>query len=168
MKLRDIALCLLRVAVLALPCVASNADNGQLEIESDDITFNNETGVSVFEGNVVLQRDGLKITAERVEYFREEPEHRYAIAFGSPVRFVHQSSETDAVTEGSADKALYRFDEGELQLSGDVAIDDGQTALRANEVAYDTDTGQMRAISGDTQGTESGRVRSTIVIDDDN
>ncbi len=145
--------------------MTAHAQEGQLTIESGSIQYDSESGNSIFVGGVLIVRGGLEIRADRVEHFRESDNGEYLVAEGQPVNFMYESPDTGEMTKGWADDSIYWFKRREIELSGNVVIQNDQVTLRAQKAFYNSDTGNVRTISSPTQSDE--RVKSTIVIDDD-
>lgn len=157
-------LCSLTLATFIF-CSTAGAQSGRLTIESDSISYDADTGNSIFEGNVVIVRGSLELKADSVEHYKDEQQGDYIVANGTPVQFTYHVPERDLVTKGFSDHSVYRFESHEIQLVGNVVLQDDRTKLRAQEAIYNTETGEMRAISGSSEEQE-GRMKSTIVIDD--
>ena len=155
----------LTLAVL-LPWSAANAQDERLTVESDIIKFDADTGNSIFEGNVIIARGGLKLFAATVEHIKPEQGDDYIVANGTPVRFTYDAPETDVVTEGSSDQATYMFKKEEIQMLGNVVIHNERTTLNAHEAIYNLQSSEMRVVSTADSEQSSGRLKSTIVIDD--
>ncbi len=147
-------------------CSFANAQNERLTVESDSIEYDSDSGTSVFEGNVMIARGGLKIDADKVEHFKSTEEGDYIVAYGEPVEFTYESAERELKTQGFSVEAIYWFKTKTMRMTGDVLIKDERTTLRAHEAVYNTETGEMRAISRTAAGEDGGRLQSTIVIDD--
>ena len=152
-------------AFFAFAGMTVHAQDGQLTIESGSIQYDSESGNSVFVGSVLIVRGGLEIQADRVEHFRESDNGEHLVAEGQPVKFTYESPDTGEMTNGWADDSIYWFERREIELSGNVVIQNDQVTLRAQKAFYNSDTGNVRTISSPAESDE--RAKSTIVIDDD-
>ena len=151
---------------LLLPWSVVNAQDERLTVESDIIKFDADTGNSIFEGNVIIARGGLKLFAATVEHIKPEQGDDFIVAKGDPVRFTYDSPERESVTEGSSDQATYMFKEEEIRMLGNVVIHNERTTLNAHEAVYNLQSSEMRVVAAADSEQSSGRLKSTIVIDD--
>lgn len=120
-----------------------------VEVESDVLTVDQQTGVAVFTGNVKVVQGDMTITAQeaRVEYTPEGNAIEKVFFFGD-VLFV---SPTDAA---QAEEAVYTLPSGEVVMSGSVLLTQGRTTIAGNRLTYDLDAGT---------GVMEGRVQTTFV-----
>ncbi len=149
-------------------CAATVAQSNRLTVESDSISYDADTGNSIFQGNVVIVRGSVELKADTVEHYKDQQQGDYIVANGAPVQFTYDGPDSNFSTKGLSNQTVYRFNSHEIQMIGDVVIQDERTTLRAEEAIFNTETGEMRAISGtaEEQGEGDGRLKSTIVIDD--
>ncbi len=151
---------------LLLSCSAAVAQEKRLTVQSDTIRYHANSGNSVFEGNVVVNRGRLNLWADRVELFQDQQESDYIVADGSPVRYIERSEDGDIITQGKSNKSIYRYDEDVIQLTGNVEFESDGNVLRAHQVIYNTESREVHAFSDG--GSEAGgdRQRTTVIIDD--
>lgn len=133
---------------------AINADpTAPLEITSDSLSVDQETGTAVFQGNVLIGQGDLRLNAGRVQVF-------YSDASGEISRLSASGGVTfvTATEAAEATSAEYNLDAGTLVLSGDVLLTQGSSAISANT---------MRVNLSDGSAQMDGRVR-TILNQGDN
>lgn len=133
---------------------AINADpTAPLEITSDSLSVDQETGTAVFQGNVLIGQGDLRLNAGRVQVF-------YSDASGEISRLSASGGVTfvTATEAAEATNAEYNLDAGTLVLSGDVLLTQGSSAISANT---------MRVNLSDGSAQMDGRVR-TILNQGDN
>lgn len=151
---------------LLLSCSAVVAQEKRLTVQSDAIRYHANNGNSVFEGNVVVNHGRLNLTADRVELFQNQQDGDYIVADGSPVRYVERSEDGRIIIQGKSNQSIYRYDEDEIQLTGDVEFESDGNILRAHHVIYNTESREVHAISNDGSESSGGRPSTTVIIDD--
>lgn len=128
---------------------AFGADTGlPVEISADSLQIDREAGTAQFSGNVVVGQGDLKLSAGSVAVtFSEESREIVRIRAEGGVTVV---TETEAAEAQSADYALA---DGVLILSGDVLLSQDGSAIAADRMVIDLDTGTAQL---------EGRVRTVL------
>ncbi len=154
--IRTLALFLLLSAAPALAQEASIAFGGlrqdptlPVNIEAEDLAVDTATGLATFTGNVVIAQGDMRLQAAtvRVEYDTDGRSIRRLVASGG----VTLAAAGEAA---EAAEAVYTIASGTVEMSGDVLLTQGASALAGERLTIDlrAGTGQM-----------SGRVRTTFV-----
>lgn len=119
-----------------------------VEVTADSLSVDQDTGVAVFTGNVVIGQGELRLSAGtvRVIYADASGEISQLEAAGG-VTFI---TDTEAAEASTAD---YNLTTGQLILSGDVLLTQGASAISADKMTIDL-------VSGNAQ--MSGRVRTVF------
>jgi len=116
---------------------AINADPSEpVEITADSLSVDQDTGVAVFSGNVRIGQGDLRLSAGdvRVIYDGQSGEvSRLSITGG--VTFVTSTEAAEAET------ADYDLLSGTLLLSGNVLVTQGQSAISADRIRIDLNSG---------------------------
>lgn len=120
-----------------------------VEVESDALQVNQETGEAVFTGNVKVVQGEMTITSDsaRVEYTPGGNAIEKVFFFGG----VLFTSPTDAA-EG--EEAVYTLASGEVVITGNVLLTQGSTAISGGKLVYNLDAGT---------GVMEGRVQTVFV-----
>ena len=156
--LRALFLTLALVPVAGLPVVAQTSIELKglrqdttlpVEVTSDSLSVDQGSGQATFAGNVKVTQGEMTISAgtARIEYLPD----------GSGVAKVYLdgrvlfASPTDAA---EADAAVYTIASGEVVMTGDVLLTQGQTTISGNRLVYDLDAGT---------GSMEGRVQTVFV-----
>jgi lipopolysaccharide export system protein LptA len=120
-----------------------------VEIEAENLSVDNASGLATFSGNVVIAQGEMRLSAAtvRVEYDEGGRSIRRLLASGG----VTLAAAGEAA---EAAEAVYTIDSGLVEMSGDVLLTQGASALAGERLTIDlrAGTGQM-----------SGRVRTTFV-----
>lgn len=139
-------LALMAAVLTASPVLAqgTNVDLGGLtpdptapiEIASDSLAVDQQAGTAVFTGNVVIGQGDLRLSASRVEviYGNEQGAISKLEATGG-VTFVTSEAAAEAA------RATYDIDGARLSLSGDVLLTQGPSAIAAERMIVNLETG---------------------------
>jgi lipopolysaccharide export system protein LptA len=145
--------------LLSLPAMAQQAQVAfgglkqdtslPVEIEADSLTVNNADGSAEFTGNVLVGQGEMRLTAGtiRVEYGTDGKSINRLIASGG-VTLANQSEAAEAR------EAIYTIASGEVVMTGDVLLTQGQTALSGQKLVIDLKAGT---------GRMEGRVQTTFI-----
>jgi len=120
-----------------------------VEVTADKLSVDQATGLASFEGNVVVIQGEMRISAgkARIEYL-PDGKGIAKVLFDGRVMF---ASPTDAA---EANEAVYTIASGEVVMTGDVLLTQGQTTISGNRLIYNLDAGT---------GSMEGRVQTTFV-----
>lgn len=119
-----------------------------VEVAADSLSVDQDTGTAVFEGNVVIGQGQLRIAAGRAQVV-------YDGTTGDIASFDASGGVTFAngTEAAEAQSATYNLQTGELILEGDVLLTQGASALAADRMVIDVNTGNARM---------DGRVRTVF------
>lgn len=126
-----------------------NADpSAPMEISADSLSVDQDTGLALFDGNVVVGQGDLRLSAGqvRVSYDAETGDIRFLEITGG-VTIVTATEAAEAQT------ARYDLDAGELILSGEVLVTQGASAMAADRMVVNLEDGTSRL---------DGRVRTVF------
>lgn len=164
-RILSAALLVCATATTAVPQGANIAlgtpafDAGQpVEVSADSLSVDQGTGQAVFDGNVLVVQGDVRMTAGRIRvvYARDDDGNASGIdrleADGG-VTFV---TEADAA---EAQEAVYAVEEGEVVLTGEVLLTQGQNAISGDRLVLDLTSGT---------GRMEGRVRTVFGTGSDN
>lgn len=120
-----------------------------VEVTADSLSVDQGTGLATFAGNVVVKQGEMTISAgtARIEYLPDGKGIAKVLLDGR----VLFASPTDAA---EADTAVYTIASGEVVMTGNVLLTQGQTTISGNRLVYDLDAGT---------GSMEGRVQTVFV-----
>jgi len=133
-----LALC----ALYALAAKAEKADREKpTQVEANRMTSDEARRVSIFEGNVVLTKGTLRLTADRVVVRQDADGFQFATATGDPVRF-RQKSDPRGSQQGvwiEAEAARVEIDERSerVELFESASVTRDKDVLRGSYILYD-------------------------------
>ncbi len=132
--------------------VAQDAE--PLNLEADSIRYDNNTGNSLYRGNVVISRAGMRLTGDEVEVFSENGEFLRIVARARPGTFRNRSA--DGNVDARADTIEYDIKRRTITFTGNAVVDDGEKMLQGERIIYDLGRKVVSATKS------KGRVRLTI------
>lgn len=121
-----------------------------VEVTSDALSVDSETGRAVFSGNVLIVQGDMRLAAGEVEVIYAEIDGDTDIDRVLATGGVLVTRGDDAA-EGQ--EAEYLVQDASLTLNGNVLVTQGPTAIAGDRMTIDLQTGS---------GTVSGRVRTTL------
>jgi lipopolysaccharide export system protein LptA len=152
-------LALLLTLTLSMPAMAQQAQVAfgglkqdtslPVEIEADSLTVNNADGSAEFTGNVLVGQGDMRLRAGaiRVEYGADGRTIDRLVASGGVTL-------ANGAEAAEAREAIYTIASGEVVMTGDVLLTQGQTALSGQKLVIDLKAGT---------GRMEGRVQTTFI-----
>ena len=119
-----------------------------IEVSADSLSVDQDTGRAVFSGNVIIGQGDLRLQAGNVE-----------VVYAADTSDISRLIATENVTFVTADEAAeaqsadYDIATGLLQLTGDVLLTQGASAISAETMVINVTTGTA---------TMEGRVRTVL------
>lgn len=170
----------LRLFSLGLLLICSSAayalqsdTNQPIQIQSDQLTYDNIRQIKTFTGNVVLTRGTLTITANRVVITRHKNGFEYATLYGDPNHLAklrqQQDAQNNVWVEGYAQRIEYNqetgvaelFDSAQVRrLEGNKVMDEVHGAY----ISYDSRTEIYSAKNSANEAIPSASKRITAII----
>ncbi|HEB97388.1 MAG TPA: lipopolysaccharide transport periplasmic protein LptA [Sedimenticola thiotaurini] len=150
----------LLLALLPVLATALPEDSRQpITMEADGVEIDDGTGVSVYEGNVVVDQGSIHLTADRVVVTRKPNGANHIVASGNPTTFRQRVEGKREPIRGRSRKAEYDTDSEVVILIGDAVVTQGKDSFASDRIVYDRVRGQVRA-GARAKGKQ--RVRVTI------
>lgn len=138
---------------------AMSGDREQpMTLEADSVSIDEGTGVSLYEGNVVVTQGSLTLWADRLWIHRRNGRTEKLISEGAPTRFRQLTDERQEV-RGRALRAEFYVDRDELLLFDEALLEQGSDSFRSDRIIYNRTTAQVRA-GASAEGKQ--RVQVTI------
>jgi lipopolysaccharide export system protein LptA len=110
-----------------------------VEVTADSFSVNQTDATAVFAGNVIVTQGEMRMTAQeiKVEYAADGKGIAKLIANGSVVL-------VNAKDAAQANMAVYTIASGEVVMTGDVVLTQGQAAMSGQRLVIDLKTGTGR------------------------
>lgn len=140
-------------------------DNKPIQVEADRLVVQGEEGVSVYEGNVVINRGTTQLTGEKITIFHPNKKFQKAIAIGNLSTFKRFMPEDNTWVNGHAKTIIYDTEAKTTLLEGTAFVNqEGINSISAPKIFYNLDTENLSA--GSTL-KEKKRVRMTFTPEDE-
>lgn len=120
-----------------------------VEVASDSLSVNQGDGSAVFTGNVVIGQGAMRLSAESVTV-------EYVEGDQTRIKSLHAKGKVTLVSgqdAAEATEAVYQVESGNVTLTGDVVLTQGQNVLTGDQMTVNLATGTAQV---------DGRVRSVL------
>ena len=162
------ALLVVAVFVPAL-AFAEKADRDKpTNIEANRMSADDVRRMNIFEGNVVLTKGTIRVTADRIVVRQDAEGYQLSTATGRPVRFKQRQDPKEGEKEGQwVDGEALRVEiddrNQKIELFDNARVNRGGDEVAGNYIFVDqrSDFFSVTAGKGD-KGEKPGRVRATI------
>ncbi|MCU7797620.1 MAG: lipopolysaccharide transport periplasmic protein LptA [Candidatus Thiodiazotropha sp. (ex Myrtea spinifera)] len=143
---------------LTLQALSGDRDQ-PMHLEADSVSIDEGTGISLYQGNVVITQGSLKLWADRLWIHRRDGKTDKLISEGQPTRFQQTTDEQEEV-RGHALRAEFYVDRDELLLFDDALLEQGPDQFRSDRIIYNRTSSQVKA------GTSAdGKQRVQVIIE---
>lgn len=162
---RTILLPVLTAALLgAFPAAADKSDREkEINVGADQLSADDKSRTSVFEGNVVVTQGTMRITAAKVTV-KEDPErYKFYVATGSPVSFRQKRDKAEDFIEGWAQRAEFDDRSAKLKLYDRARLKSVQGEITGDVITYDTNRELFEVSAVPQAGMPSSRVKATLL-----
>ena len=169
---------MLRVVMLRLKCVINSLvsllllaaataahalpedRNHPIHISADSASINENTGITVYSGNVEISQGSMLIRGARVELHRNQNgDVNRIISTGAPAEFQQQPRADDPVTKAFGQRMEYRIDAREVTITREARVEQGKDTFTGQRIVYNMDKAVVDAYS-----SESGETRVQMII----
>ena len=153
-------LCLLLFLLGPGEILALSSDREQpMTLEADSVSIDEETGVSLYEGNVVITQGSLKLWADQLWVHRRDGKTEKLISEGNPTRF-RQLTDAQQEVKGQALRAEFYVDRDELLLFDEAVLEQGADRFLSDRIIYNRSSAQVRA-----GASAEGKQRVQVIIE---
>jgi lipopolysaccharide export system protein LptA len=155
---------------LAPAALAEKADRDKpTQIEANKMSADDARRLTIFDGNVVLTRGSMRLTAERVVVRQDSEGYQFATATGKPARFRQRQDPKPPETEGQwmeGEALRMEMDDrsGKIELYDDARVKRGGDEVAGNYILVDQRS-DFFSVSTGKEGKEQappGRVKAVI------
>lgn len=150
---------LLMVSALTTAAYALDSDRDQpVNLEADHATFNQQTGVTVYSGNVIITQGTIRIQADSVVANLDANRSiKDVTATGKPAKFQQKISPDKGIAYGEGDKVYYDAALSQITLTGHAKITQDGSTFNGNTLRYGMKQGDIEG-----NGNKQQRVQMTI------
>jgi lipopolysaccharide export system protein LptA len=151
---------LLLCLLLPGPALALSGDRDQpMNLEADSVSIDEETGVSLYEGNVVITQGSLKLWADKLWIHRRDGKTKKMVSEGQPTHF-RQLTDDQQEIKGRALRAEFYIDRDELLLFDEAVLEQGADQFRSDRIVYNRANAKVRA-----GASADGKQRVRVIIE---
>lgn len=152
LNLHGINLLLSISLLLPLPALALNTDKEQpIHIEADTADLDDNTGTTVYRGNVIVTQGSLHLTSDTVTVFSPGRDLKKIKAEGNPAHFRQRPNNKNEDMRAQSRIMTYLVDEDKLVLQEDAHLWQGTDEISGNRIDYDIKADLGKAIKGGSE-----------------
>jgi lipopolysaccharide export system protein LptA len=163
-------LALLAALAFAPATLAEKADQSKpTQIEANKMSADDARRLTIFDGNVVLTRGTIRLTADRVVVRQDAEGFQYATATGKPARFRQRQDPKPPDTEGlwmEGEALRMEMDDrsGKIELYDSAHVKRGGDEVTGNYILLDQRSDYFSVSNGKDgrDAAPSGRVKAVI------
>lgn len=140
---------------------ALSSDRSQpLNIQSDAAMIDDNSGLAVYSGNVVVTQGSIRIDADKVTInYTKKQDLEKVVAEGKPAKFKQTPDGGKADILAKSGRMEYFADKDTLHLLQNAEVRQAQDSFAAQRIMYDTKTGVIQADKGESK---DGRISVVI------
>jgi lipopolysaccharide export system protein LptA len=126
-------------SLLLLPhlALALSSDKDQpIQLEADSVEIDEATGVSIYQGNVIVTQGSLKLWAHKMWIYRKNGLTERIVTKGDPTHFRQLMDDSEEETRGRAKKAEFFVQKDEIHLIDEAVLEQRQDIFRSDRIIY--------------------------------
>ncbi|MEE4380043.1 MAG: lipopolysaccharide transport periplasmic protein LptA [Candidatus Competibacteraceae bacterium] len=140
-----LVLLLLPMAATALP-----EDRKQpIRLEADSAQLNQQTGVSVYQGNVVISQGSMRLKADTATFYVNNGRFEKLEAIGKPVQLRYRPDKDKPEIQGVSQRVEYNVPDALVIMTTNAKITQGEATFAGNRIEYDLDKDLIKASGKD-------------------
>lgn len=139
---------------------ASTDDAQQpIEIEADRLSSQEQQGLTVYQGNVIIKQGTLTLKGDQVEVFHPQNKLDKIISTGEPAYFERYLHEQQSWIKGHANTLIYYAEPRKVELIGSAFIEQENThQIQGDKLTYDLEKQTLNA----TSEHQDNRIKMTL------
>jgi lipopolysaccharide export system protein LptA len=151
--------CALLVITLTPVAYALDSDrDAPVHLEADHATYNQQTGVTVYTGNVIVIQGTIRLQADNVVANLDANRTiKNVTAIGKPAKFQQKISPDKGIVYGDGDQLYYDATTSQLSLTGHAHLTQDGSSFNGNTLRYGM-------TQGDIEGNGNSQQRVQMVI----
>ncbi len=147
------------LALVAPMAAALPEDRAQpIHLEASRGQLDQKTGVSVYEGNVVITQGTMRLTADTVTIYVKDNNFQRMEATGAPANLRYKPTADKPEIQGASQRVEYDVAGAKVIMSGGARLTQGQDVFTGDRVEYDLKGDVVRARGAG----DNGRIQFTI------
>ncbi len=159
-KLSTALLCLCCALLSATTVTALPADRlAAIKVEADLAKLNEKTGITIYQGKVVIQQGTILIKADKVTIYSTDGQASKIVCLGTPALYQQQPNIDDGLVNARANTIEYHLDTDIITLIKNASLTQEGSTLKGDHINYD-----IKAELVEARGSESSKQRVQMVI----
>lgn len=140
---------------------AIGADRDQpIHIQSDSAQRNENTGITIYQGDVDVKQGSTRILADKVTIYSTDNQVSRIIAQGNPAHYQEKPAPDRKTVAGQASTIEYLVTQEKLNLIENASLDQEGTTITGTRIQYDLKASEVKASSDGASG--DGRIHMVI------
>ena len=127
-----------------------------ISLEANSASFDQNTGVSVYRGNVVVTQGSMYLAADKATVYFKNSQFVKMEAAGAPTRFRYRPAADRPEIDGIGREVSYDVKAGQVTVSGGARFNQGGDVMTGETIVYD--------LSQDVVKVEGGKQRIKIIL----
>lgn len=152
----SLALSLWCLSALALPDDSTQT----ITIESNSAERDQKTGLTQYQGNVVINQGSLVIEADQVTVYYKDNKVSRIVCLGLPASYQQQAAADGGLIIAKAETIVYLLAEDEINLKSNAVLSRNGTLIKGDSINYDLENETWKA-KGNRRG-EQKRIQLVI------
>lgn len=147
--------CVLLAAYFMVPAVDAVEERDKdepIRVYARTIEIDDRTGIAIYRGEVSMQDGTLSIKADIIKAHMKRGDVETFFAYGKPVIVTHRPADTNEEMYATADRLEYYVKREQLDMFGNVTLQQDGSELRCPELHYDLEARQFVARGNDAEG----------------
>lgn len=129
-----------------------------IQLQASRGQIDQKTGVSVYEGNVVISQGSMRLAADTATIYIKDGGFQRMEATGKPVTLRYRPTANKPEIQGVSQRVEYNVDSAKVIMSGGARLTQGQDVFTGDRIEYDLQGDVVRARGAGNQG----RIQFTI------
>jgi lipopolysaccharide export system protein LptA len=139
----------------------SISDNDEIQVQSNYMKLNLETGSSIYTGNVNITQGSITLTGENVVITRKDDEIQDINVDGKPAHYL-QDENTDNKVHAISEHMKYVTRTHRLVMTGNASLEQSDQTVESQRIVYDTQNKVI--IAGKDKNTKTNEDRVNIIL----
>ena len=116
---------------------ALSTDKDQpIQLEADSVDIDEASGVSIYQGNVIVTQGSLKLWADKMWIYRKNGVTEKIVTKGNPTHFRQLLDDSEEETKGQAKQAEFYVQKDEIHLINEAMLEQKQDKFRSDRIIY--------------------------------
>ncbi len=158
-KLFSPLLCLLGVFLTTTALALPSDRQATITVEADRAQINEKTGITDYQGSVIIKQGSLLIEADQVTIYSTDGQASKIVCIGKPAHYQQQPKPEDGLVNARADTIEYYLDNETITLIKNASLEQQGSTLKGDHINYD-----LKAELVEARGSDNSQQRVHMVI----